>query len=253
MKKILVANWKMNPSSLEEATNLIGEIKEKLAGVKGVDMVVCPPFIFLNEVGALLKGQKKIKLGSQDVFGGEGTSFTGEVSVDMIKNAGAEYAIIGHSERREMYETLQIVSEKIIFSLKGGLKVILCVGEEARDEHGEFYNYVKDELEMALAKLNKKNLSKLIIAYEPTWAIGKKENEILSPENLHEMVIFVRKVLTDKFGEDGRLVPILYGGSVSKNNAQEIISKGNIDGLLVGRESLKPANFAEVAEMLSKN
>jgi len=248
-KKILVGNWKMNPNSPEEAVNLTKEIKQKLENLKKTDVVLCPPFIFLNEVGEVLKSQKRVKLGSQDVFGGEGTSFTGEVSVDMIKNAGAEYAIVGHSERREMYETLEIVSKKVVFSLKGGLKTILCVGEEGRDEHGEFYNYVKTELEEALSKLNKKNLSKLIIAYEPTWTIGKREDEIISPENLHEMVIFIRKVLKDKFGEEGLIVPILYGGSVSKNNAREIITRGEIDGLLIGRESLKSDNFVEIAEM----
>ncbi|MGB8815927.1 MAG: triose-phosphate isomerase [Minisyncoccia bacterium] len=251
-RKILVGNWKMNPNSLEDAVTLTTEIKQKLENNKKIDVVVCPPYIFLNEVGAVLKDQKKIKLGSQDVFGGDGTSFTGEVSVDMIKNAGAEYAIVGHSERRKIFETLEMVSEKVVFSLKGGLKTILCVGEIARDEQGEFYNFIKTELLGALLKIKKSYLSNLIIAYEPIWAIGKKESEAISPENLHEMTIFIKKILNDKFKEEGLLVPILYGGSVNKNNVKEIISRGQVDGILLGRESLKFDNFTEIANILGE-
>jgi triosephosphate isomerase len=111
---------------------------------------------------------------------------------------------------------------------------------------------VKTELLEALVKVNKKNLSNLIIAYEPVWAIGKKESEAIVPEDLHEMTIFIKKVLNDKFKEEGLIVPILYGGSVSKNNARDFITKGQIDGLLLGRESLRPENFAEVAMMLGE-
>jgi triosephosphate isomerase len=251
-RKILVGNWKMNPSSPEEAVNLVKEIQQKLENNKKTDVVICPPFIFLNEIGTILKGQKRIKLGSQDVFGGDGTSFTGEVSVDMIKNAGAEYAIVGHSERRKICETLEMISEKVVSSLKGEIKTILCIGEKERNEEGDFYNFVKTELLEALVKVNKKNISNLIIAYEPVWAIGKKESEAIRPEDLHEMTIFIKKVLNDKFKEEGLMVPILYGGSVSKNNARDFITKGQIDGLLLGRESLKPENFAEVAMMLGE-
>jgi len=132
------------------------------------------------------------------------------------------------------------------------LKTVLCIGETERDEEGNFYNLVKSELLEALEKVNRKNLPNLIIAYEPVWAIGKKYSEAINPEDLHEMTIFIKKVLNDLFKEDGLNVPIIYGGSVNKENARDFITKGQIDGLLLGRESLKPENFAEVATMLGE-
>ncbi len=192
-------------------------------------------------------------MGAQDVFIGIGVAHTGEVSAEMLKGAGVKYVIIGHSERRAVSDTDEIVREKLFGTLKDGLKVILCVGEKERNEHGVQYPEIKRQLESALLKVPKKFMKNLVIAYEPVWAIGKSEKEAMKPEELHEMTIFIKRVLSDLLSKaEIEKVAILYGGSVTKNNAQEIIEKGNVDGLLIGRESLKAENFIELVKEIGK-
>jgi triosephosphate isomerase len=246
-KKLIVANWKMNPATAENAKEIITEIKNKFKNLKDVRLVVCPPFIFLNEVAKTTSLSKEIFLGAQDVFIGEGASHTGEVGVKLLKKAGVEYVIVGHSERRESLDSDLIVKEKMLESLKEGFKVILCVGERERNEHGDHYHEVKKQIVDALAKLPKKLIKNLVIAYEPVWAIGKPENEAIKPEQLHEITIFIKRLISDILGaKETNKIKILYGGSVTKNNAKEIFKKGNVDGLLIGRESLKVDNFLEL-------
>jgi len=245
--KIVVANWKMNPESLEEAKKIASEIKDASRSFGKTKLIICPPFVFLNEIQDIFSRSKKIVIGAQDVFAGQGVSHTGEVNAIMLKNSGMKYVIVGHSERRASGDDGMIVRKKLESVLNSGLKVIFCIGEKNRDEHGEQYNEVKEQIESALLKIPKKLISRLVVAYEPVWAIGKSENESMSREQLHEMTIFIKKILNDIFGiEKAEEVQILYGGSVTKGNAKEIIEKGNVDGLLVGRESLKAKNFIEL-------
>ncbi len=244
---LIVANWKMNPEKEEEAKSIVSLINKKVRTFGKVKLVICPPFIYLAAVQGLISKSKKIYLGAQDVFVGTGVAHTGEVSGDMLKGTGVKYIIVGHSERRATLDTNEIVREKLFGALKDGLKVILCVGEKERSDMGVQYAEVKLQLESALTKLPKKFLKNVVIAYEPVWAIGKSEKEAMKPEQLHEMSIFIKRVVGDilKTKEIKKLI-ILYGGSVTKNNAKEIIEKGNVDGLLIGRESLKVENFLEL-------
>lgn len=251
IKKIVIGNWKMNPESIERAREITREISKNVKFFKNTNIVMCPPFVFLNEASEILSKNKKIFLGAQDIFVGEGVSHTGEVGSDMLKNIGVKYIIIGHSDRRESLDDEFLVREKLFGTLKGGFKAVLCVGEKERNEHGDQYNEVKSQIESALLKLPKKLLKNLFIAYEPIWAIGKSEKDAVKPEDLHEMSIFIKRVLSDIFGiKEAEKVVILYGGSVTKNNAKEIIEKGNVSGLLVGRESLKPDNFIELIKYI---
>lgn len=250
-KKILVANWKMNPDNISVARSITENLKKALRRKKKIKLIVCPPFIFMSEVAEIIGNSKTLYLGAQDVFGGENKTTTGEVNAEMLSNLNIRYVIVGHSSRRGTCETDEIVADKVLSSIKSGITPILCIGESERDENGRFYLEVKNQLEKSLAKVKKDNLSKIIIAYEPVWAIGKKDSDAINSENLHEMVIFIKKVLSDRFGVENSLnIPIIYGGSVTKRNVSELTLKGEVSGLLVGRESLKIDNFTEVINIL---
>ena len=245
--KLIVANWKMNPGSAVKAEEIINEIKNKSKNFSDVRLIVCPPFVYLNEVSSAISSSKKILLGAQDVFIGQGVSHTGEVGVELLKKAGVKYIIVGHSERRATLDSDEAVKAKMLGSLKEGFKVILCVGEKERDEHGNHYHEIKRQLEDAIIKLPKKLIKNLIVAYEPVWAIGRPENEAIKPDQLHEITIYIKRLISDVLGAEAvKKVKILYGGSVTKNNFKEIVEKGNVDGLLIGRESLKVDNFVEL-------
>ena len=247
--KLIIANWKMNPETEIEAKDALNKIKAGLKKEKGNKVVICPPFVFIDLVKKSVGTEKEIVLGAQDVFIGQGNSHTGEVSIDMLKELGVKYVIVGHSERKAEGETDEIITKKLAGVIKNGLKVILCIGEKERNDHGDYYHEIKRQLHSSLDGVTKKSAKNIIIAYEPVWAIGKPENEALNPEKLHEMSIFIKKTLSDILGhEEAGKVLILYGGSVGKSNAKELVEGGGIDGLLIGRDSLKPENFLEIVK-----
>jgi triosephosphate isomerase (TIM) len=243
--KLLIANWKMNPSTEKEAREIVFKVKSKLKDKTKV--IICPPFVFVGLVKKILGKEKKIELGVQDVFIGKGKSHTGEVGIEMVKDMGVKYVIIGHSEKRALGDTDEIIKSKLLGVVKNNLKAILCIGEGSRNEHGDHYHEIKKQILIVLSGLPKKYSKKLIVAYEPIWAIGKTEEGAINPEKLHEMTIFIRKTLNDIFGHtESEKIPVVYGGSVGKNNSKELLENGKIDGFLVGRESLKPKDFLEI-------
>jgi triosephosphate isomerase len=169
----------------------------------------------------------------------------------MIKGVGADYCIIGHSERRALGETNEIVGRKVRAALRNGLKVILCVGEHERDESGRYLEFLKTELEESLAQAGRKILSQIIIAYEPIWAIGKSADQSMAPRDVHETSLFIRKILREIFKNESALkIPILYGGSVAPENTEALVRGGNVEGLLVGHKSLVPEHFNEIIRIL---
>ncbi len=233
----------MNPENAEKAKQIFKEIKNSAKDLKNIKTVICPPFVYLSDLEKINDGG--VCLGAQDVFWEKSGSFTGEISPGMLK--GESYVILGHSERRELGETDEVISKKIISAIKAGLLPILCVGEKTRDDHGEYLHFLRAQIINSLGKLQKKYLAKLVIAYEPVWAIGKKDTEAMKTGELHEMTIFIKKVLVEIYGQSaGVSVPVLYGGSVTHNNAKELISLGEVQGLLIGRESLNPKKFGEL-------
>jgi triosephosphate isomerase len=250
--KLVIANWKMNPEREEDAKKIASETAKGIKGIKSVKLVICPPFVFLNAVSKIVSGSKNTMLGAQDVFLGEGASHTGETSVEMLKSVGAKYIIVGHSEKRESGDTDEVVRNKLFGVLKSGLNAILCVGEKERNEHGYHFAEIEKQIKNATEKLPKKFAKKLIVAYEPVWAIGKSEKEAMKPEELHETVIFIKKVLSDilKIKEPEKIF-VLYGGSVTKGNAKKIVEEGKVNGLLVGRESLKTEDFTELVREIA--
>ncbi len=238
-KKIIVANWKMNPSTLKEANELFLKTKTIAAKTNGVTVVVCPPAIFAGELAKKTKGNR-VYLGAQDLFWQKGTGpYTGSVSAEMLAALGVQYIIIGHSERRALGDSDEIVNKKLSAALSAGLVAILCIGESVRDEHGEYLEFLKNQIKQALARIPRKYFLNLAIAYEPLWAIGEHATGADSPEAVYELSIFIRKQIAEIVGRDIALsLPIIYGGSVDEKNAADFFSRGGVQGLLPGRASL---------------
>ena len=246
MTKLVVANWKSNPDTVAEAKKLAGAIeKESRAVAKNVDVVICPPFIFLESIS----GIKKSKLGAQDAFWSSGP-YTGEISVAQLKKIGVEYIIVGHSERRRNFnESDEIVNHKLKTIISAGIKVILCVGEwpEYRNDIEGAKRFVKDQLDKDLEAVDLKLVSEnLFIAYEPVWAIGTGLND--SPEHAAEMAKFIRNVVS-AYSINPMELKILYGGSITSNNANQFLSLPEISGLLVGGASLDAEEFKKIIRL----
>lgn len=247
-KMIIIGNWKMNPLTSKEAEKLFGSITKSVSRIKKTEVVICPPFIYLDKLTKIRTS--KIKLGAQDAFWGEVGAFTGEVSSEMLYEIGVKYVILGHSERRAMGESNADINKKIKASLASGLIPIFCVGEAVRDESHSYFNLVKMQLEECLLGISKNLISKIIIAYEPIWAISTTANrKDATPSDSLEMGIFIRKILSDKFGGEAAHIRIIYGGSVNGKDAPDFLKNGGVDGLLVGRASLDAKKFAEIVKI----
>ncbi len=249
IKKIVIANWKMNPLTPGEAKVISKGIVKASDKLKRTTVVIAPPFPFLSSVSL----SKKVFLGSQDAFWGGVGAQTGEVSIGMLKSLKASYVILGHSERRALGESDAFVSKKIIATLKAGMTPILCIGEKARDHHGDYLSFVENQIRASLEGVSRKEISKIIIAYEPVWAIGKTADDAMDSSKLHEMSIFVHKTLVNMFGrESAQKVKLNYGGSVEGANAHDLIQNGNVYGFLVGHASLDSKKFAEILRATDK-
>jgi triosephosphate isomerase (TIM) len=242
-KKIIIGNWKMNPESGEMAKKLFQEIKRRSINIKRSNIVICPPSIFFNELKS--GTTNKIQLGLQNVHFEKSGSFTGEISAAMAKKAKAKYVIIGHSERRNMGESDEIICKKIGSVLRSDLVPILCIGEKEVDGEANHLGFIKNQLIKALGAVSVDELNKIIIAYEPVYAIGA--SQAIGAHDIYQRNIFIKKVLTEKYGKEKAFkVPILYGGAVNIDNAKEIVRDGAVDGLLIGRESLNAEHFVEI-------
>ena len=247
-KKIVAGNWKMN-LNLQEGIALAKELKEALAADKpNCDVVICTPFIHLASVAKELEGSV-IGLGAENCADKEKGAFTGEVSAEMIKSTGAQYVILGHSERREYYkETPEILKEKVLLAQKNGLKVIFCIGESLAEREANKQNeVVKAELEGSVFNLAEEDFRKIIIAYEPIWAIGT--GKTATAEQAEEIHAYIRSIIAEKYGQAvADDTSILYGGSCKASNAPELFAKPDIDGGLIGGASLKAADFKGIID-----
>lgn len=248
-KKIVAGNWKMN-LDLNEGYRLAESINNYFRENPSLrtEVVLCPPFIHLAGVADILK-DGNIFLGAQNCAAEASGAYTGEVSAAMIKSTGAQYVIIGHSERRTYYnEENKILYKKSVQALKAGLKVIFCCGEVIQErESGIHFDVVKKQLEEGLFSLSADDFSKVVIAYEPVWAIGT--GLTATPAQAQEMHKFIRNLVEDKYGsETARDLTILYGGSCKPSNAREIFAEDDVDGGLIGGASLKKEDFIAIVE-----
>lgn len=236
----------MNPVSLPDAKQLFSRVGRGILGVRKVETVICVPFIYLEPLRGI---SKKISLGAQDAFWKDLGAFTGEISSEMLYNLGVRYVILGHSERRALGEGNLSVNKKIKAVLGAGLFPVLCVGESTRDDTHGYFNLVKSQLEECLVGVSKNLAGRLIVAYEPIWAISSTENRRdATAEDSREMAVFIRKVLTDRFGAEASFVRVIYGGSANEKDAAEFLQNGGVDGLLPGRASLDAEKFISIVK-----
>lgn len=251
-KKITAGNWKMH-TTLEEGKQLISAlingIEENPPKQTPEEMLVVlgTPYVTLESAVKLTKNHPQIKVSAQNCYSEEKGAFTGEISAPMIKSTGADYVIIGHSERREYFaESHEMLARKVDLALKNDLIPIFCCGEKLHvREQSKHFDLVKKQIEESLFHLDEVAFSKVVIAYEPVWAIGT--GVTASPEQAQEMHAFIRNLLTEKYGKTAaQNTSILYGGSVNAKNARELFSQNDVDGGLVGGASLKADEFLTI-------
>ena len=251
-KKIVAGNWKMN-ENLQEGIILAKEINTALEADKpNCGVVICTPFIHLASVAQVLN-KSLVSLGAENCADKEKGAYTGEVSAAMVKSTGAEYVILGHSERRQYYnETPEILKEKVRLALDNGLKVIFCCGETLEEREAEKQNaIVKAELENSVFNLSSTDWENIILAYEPIWAIGT--GKTATSDQAEEMLAYIRSIVAEKYGREAADdTTILYGGSCNPGNAAELFSKPDIDGGLIGGASLKTSDFKAIIDAWKK-
>ena len=242
--KLIIGNWKMNPSTLDEAKQIIKKTRMIASTLSTTDVVACPPYVYIS-AAVSSRDPHTLKIGAQSVSYEEGGPHTGEVSAAMLKDLGVQYVIVGHSEERKAGDTDAQVARRVNAILAAGMNAVLCVGEQVRDESGAYLEQLKNQIKGSLADVPARLAKHIILAYEPVWAIGAKE--AMKSEQVYEMSLFVKKVFSDVFSQDQAMkATVLYGGSVNFRNAAEIITIGKVDGLLVGRESVNIPGFVEL-------
>ncbi len=235
----------MYPGSVKDAKAKFTAIKKIAGKLTNVQTVICPPLVYVSELKKLVSGHRVV-VGAQNAWFETEGAFTGEVSITMLASVGAEYVIVGHSERRAMGESDELINKKVLAGVKEGLTIVLCVGERERDADGLYLRFITEQIKEALHGVQKKELKKIVIAYEPIWAIGKNAIHPASPDDALEVSILIKRTLADLYGKDASGIPILYGGSVDSKNAWEFLLKSQVNGLLVGRASLDPKIFGEI-------
>lgn len=245
---ILAANWKAYVEDIRKAKKLVAAAKRVASGKK-VSVILAPPAPLLSVFSA--GNRTKVSFAAQDVSLTTGGAHTGESTAQAYATAGATHAIVGHSERRTAGDTNTVVAEKLAHALAHNLTPILCVGERERDSEGRYLGAVREELTTAIEPLAQKERARVIIAYEPLWAIGKTAADAMQASDLTEMVFYIRKVLSELLpGKGAERTPILYGGSVEPGNIRDLAASSGVDGFLVGHASVDPAVFAALAKEL---
>ncbi len=252
MKKPLIAgNWKMY-KSIPEAINLINIIKAGVHKVTDCEIVVCPPFTALSAISEQIR-DTKIELGAQDMYFETEGAFTGAISPLMLKDVECRYVILGHSERRQLFkETDELVNKKVVAALKYNLIPILCLGETLEErEARRAFEIVKLQFDKSLKSLKADEIERVVIAYEPVWAIGT--GRTATPEQAEQMHSYIRRLLNEQYGESvGQKIQIIYGGSVKPDNISQLMAKPNLDGALVGGASIKAESFIQIVTNASQ-
>ena len=235
-RPMVVANWKMYTRA-SDAYILATIIRDKVADVEGVEVVICPPMVWLSEISEIVKKDGKVSAGAQNMYHEEEGPFTGEVSPLMIRDI-AKYVIVGHSERRDHFgESNMMVNEKVIAAVKHGLSPILCVGEKTKSAP---ISFVTKQLKDALAHISKKEYQNIVVAYEPVWSVGSQHPSSVS--HAEKMIVSLREIV-------GRETTILYGGSVDYDEAEKFVKSPLVDGLLVGGASLHASKFIDIVKI----
>jgi len=252
----MVGNWKSNPKTIDQAKKIYTEIYKETKKNKVVQTIICPTFLHCVELSKISKSEQSV-IGAQDGYWEDSSSQTSEVSFAQLKDVGVNYCIVGHSSVREGGETDESISKKVQTLLKKGMIPILCVGETSRDAQGAYLAFIEDQIKQSLSEVPKSKVSKVVVAYEPLWAIGKEAKRPATPKEVEEILILIKRTISDLYGF--KSIPtnkILYGGSVSsKKDVEDFIGIAGADGCLVGRASLQPKvwnNLVQSAEEIVK-
>ncbi len=252
MRRVIIAgNWKMN-KTISEAIELVNGLKRELSGIDNIDIVVIPPYTALSEISDMLV-DSNIELGAQDVYWEDKGAFTGKISPVMLKDTNAKYVVIGHSERRTYFgETNETVNKKLKAALKAGLLPIMCIGERLKErEAGKTFEVIKNHIEGGLKGISKGDILKIVIAYEPVWAIGT--GKTATPEQAEEAHRYIREFMGKMYDDSvAQNLRIQYGGSVKPENIKELIKQEDIDGALVGGASLEIEQFVPIVKESAK-
>ncbi len=253
MKKLVIGNLKMNVLSPAERERYFKSFSGEISGksFKKIGIILCPPFVHLESFAGNLKS-KAVKIGAQNMHWESKGSYTGEISPTMIKSVGAEYVIIGHSERRKYFgETNEIANLKIKSALKNGLTPIVCIGETKEEkEMGITMDIIIQQLREGLGVITRFQIDKIVLAYEPVWAVGS--DVVPSADEIMGVKLLIKKILTEKYGHKYiEKVKIIYGGSVNTKIARQVCVESGMDGALVGRESLIPHDFIKIASIIN--
>jgi len=251
-KKLIIANWKMNPTNLKEVKHLLSSLKRDIKKSEKAEVIICPPFVYLPQVK-----DSSFTLGAQNCFWEDKGPYTGEVSPAMLKDLECEYVIIGHSGRkRHFQETDEMINKKLRIVLKNRFKPILCVGEETRDTFNsegrptnEMSLIIGEQIEKALMDISLAKMKEIVIAYEPIWAISSNAGIPCLPDDAMKAALFIRKILTKLYSRTiAEKTKIIYGGSVNSQNVIDYIKGARMDGVLVGSASLNANEFAKIVE-----
>ncbi|WP_374163497.1 triose-phosphate isomerase [Arcticibacter sp. MXS-1] len=253
-KKIVAGNWKMNmdyTAGVSLFSEVINMVKDEVRGEQ--EVVVCPPFVHLHSLSQLASQHAKISIGAQNCHQAESGAYTGEVSASMILSVGAEYVILGHSERRQYFgETNELLAKKTDIAIRTGLKPIFCIGETLEERNNKVhFDVIRKQLAEGVFHLTAEDFAKVVLAYEPVWAIGT--GVTASPEQAQEVHAFIRKEVEGRYGDAlAANTTILYGGSCNPKNAPELFSQADIDGGLIGGASLKSRDFTDIAKVFNQ-
>jgi len=252
-KKIVAGNWKMNMDyneGLSLFSEVINMVKDEVTGSQ--QAVVCSPFIHLHSLAQMAKGYHKVAIGAQNAHQAESGAYTGETSAKMIHSVGAEYVILGHSERRQYFgETNELLARKTDTALKHGLKPIFCIGETLTErESDQHFDIIKTQLTEGVFHLSEAHFEHIVLAYEPVWAIGT--GKTATAEQAQEIHAFIRIEIAAKYGQEiAGNTTILYGGSCTPKNAPELFAQPDIDGGLIGGASLKSRDFVDIVKVFN--
>ncbi len=247
-KRLIAGNWKMHKTDSEAGESAVN-LKALLANIKDIDILICPAFTSLYSLASIFR-KTSIMLGAQNMHFEKEGAFTGEISAPMLRDIGVAYVILGHSERRHIFnEDDNMINRKVTAALAAGIAPILCIGETSEQRNrNETLDVLESQLTRCLKDVSKANAKKLIIAYEPVWAIGTGKNA--TPEQAEDIHRFIRTIIENLYDRNtAEIIRILYGGSVKQFNAKALLDKPDIDGALVGGASLEPAVFAEIVGM----
>ena len=247
-KKIVAGNWKMN-LTFQEADDLLGDLMDRLEEIEELDteIIICPPFTYLEMATDCCEEYQMFEVGAQNLSAFDSGAYTGEISASMLESMGVTYSIIGHSERRKYFEEDdKMLTAKVNQALKNGIIPIFCVGESLPEREAEkHFEVVRRQIRHGLFHLDMDEFSKIIIAYEPVWAIGTGVNA--TPEQASEMHAYIRKLIDERYGpEVAKATMILYGGSCNSKNAKDIFAQPGVDGGLIGGASLKADEFVSI-------